>query len=122
MITLGDSKAITPRDGDGLRWLKIRQPRLSPKAPLTVAYSIWRTSGTSYLCGVHVTVRDDNREAAARVVRDARRREFVERRDVGPAQVVDVHVVAQARTVGRRVVGAEDREFLDAPLRRPDAK
>lgn len=74
MTTLGPSKAHIPSSGSGLRWLKIRQPRLSPTGPLTVAYSIWRTDGARYLCGVHVTVRDDNRQAAARAVRDARRR------------------------------------------------
>ncbi len=105
MITLGDSKAITPRDGDGLRWLKIRQPRLSPKAPLTVAYSIWRTSGTRYLCGVHVTVRDDNREAAARVVRDARRRVWSwEDREAKRAAEAR-NRATEARAVARRALG-----------------
>lgn len=105
MTTLGSSKAHIPRSGAGLRWLKIRQPRQSPKAPLTVAYSIWRTDGTRYLCGVHVTVRDDNRQAAARAVRDARRRVWSwEDREAKRAAEARTRAT-EARAVARRALG-----------------
>ena len=73
MTTLGPSKAHLPRHGAGLRWMKIREPRLSPHAPLTVVYCIWRQTETEHLCFEMRRVRDDNREVAARVVREARR-------------------------------------------------
>lgn len=105
MTTLGPSKGLYPLKGSGLRWLKIRQGPLSPKAPLTVAYSIWRTTGTSYLCGVHITVRDDNRHAAARAVRDARRRVWSwEDREAARAAEARARAT-EARAVARRALG-----------------
>lgn len=72
-MTLGPNKG-TYRPGRGLRWVKIRQPRLDARAPVTVCYSIWRCDelGTR-LCARTFTVRDDlDRPTAARLVREAR--------------------------------------------------
>lgn len=105
MTTLGPSKAHIPLTGAGLRWLKIRQPRQSPKAPLTVYYSIWRTDGARWLCGVQITVRDDNRQAAARAVRDARRRVWSwEDREAKRAAESRTRAT-EARAVARRALG-----------------
>lgn len=105
MTTLGPSKAHIPSSGSGLRWLKIRQGPLSPKAPLTVAYSIWRTDGMRYVCAVHVTVRDDNRAVAARAVRDARRRVWSwEDREAARAAEARTRAT-EARAVARRALG-----------------
>ncbi len=46
----------------------------------------------------------------------------VEDRDVGPAQVVHVHVVAQAGAVGRGVVGAEELRGRAPAVRRLDGQ
>lgn len=70
-MTLGPNKG-TYRPGRGLRWVKIRQPRLDARAPVTVCYSIWRCDETR-LCARTFTMRDDlDRPTAARLVREAR--------------------------------------------------
>lgn len=71
MTTLGPNKG-THRPGPGLRWLKVRRPRLDARAPVTVCYSIWRCDETR-LCARTFTMRDDlDRPTAARLVREAR--------------------------------------------------
>ena len=70
-MTLGPNKG-TYRPGRGLRWVKIRQPRLDARSPVTVCYSIWRCDETR-LCARTFTMRDDlDRPTAARLVREAR--------------------------------------------------
>lgn len=104
-MTLGPSKAHIPRSGHGLRWMKLRNPRLAPTHPLTVTYRIWRTDAGGHLCGVTVTVRDDNRQAAARAVRDARRRVWGWEDQAAKRVALARTRATEARTVARRALG-----------------
>lgn len=105
MTTLGPNKGLYPLKGGGLRWLKIRQPRRSPKDPLTVCYSIWREYGGTRLCGVVLYVGDSNRQDAARAVRDARRRVWSwEEREAKRAAAARARA-SEARSVARRALG-----------------
>lgn len=105
MTTLGPSKAHIPRSGAGLRWVKIREQRLAPKAPLTVVYCIWRETETEHLCFEMRRVRDDNREVAAGVVREARRLVWDwELRQAARASKARTRAT-EARAVARRALG-----------------
>jgi len=105
-MTLGPNKGTYP-PGPGLRWLKIRQPRLDARAPVTVCYSIWRSDALgACLCARTFTMRDDlDRPTAARLVRAARSYVWGLGRREAQRAASARRQAEEARAVARRALG-----------------